>query len=169
MKKMTMIAIVALAFLTSVSLAVAGSREYAPVVQTPSMKTVFVDRIVQDSGELRFSFDEIEWYEGNEASAKFVERESDSEMDAPPDGYYIINDDTTIQSLPVAKDAVVLMQIYDRTGNAAEADIVWDEQISLDKFVHMFQSENIIQMSDYPYHLTIENGVITRIVQQYIP
>ncbi|MUT68721.1 hypothetical protein [Paenibacillus sp. NEAU-GSW1] len=169
MKKMTMIAVAALAFFTSVSLVVAGSREYAPVVQTPSMKTVYVDRIAQESGRLQLVVDEIEWYEGDEAAAKFVEREQASDMDAPPDGYYIINDEHAVVSLPVAKDAVVLMQIYNRTGNAAEADIVWDEQISLTKFVDLFEAEDAIQLSNYPYHLTIENGVVTRIVQQYIP
>ncbi|MFF2479556.1 hypothetical protein [Paenibacillus sp. NPDC058071] len=169
MKKYTIPVLIALASLTSVSLAVAGSRDYAPVPRTPSMKTVYIEDAALKGGHYVFSTDEIGWYEGKEANRIFREREADSGLDSPPDGYYIVNDDPSVQSLPVADDAVVLMQIYNRTGNAADADIVWDESISLEKFVDLLNDDHDFDLHNFPYHLTIENGKITRIVQQYIP
>ncbi|WP_042161690.1 hypothetical protein [Paenibacillus gorillae] len=169
MKKYTMFALVAIVCLTSVSLVMAGSREYAPVVQTPSMETGYVERLVHSDKGYSLDFDSIEWYEGDAATAKFREREGDSGLDAPPDGYYIVNDDPSVKTLPIADDAVVLMQIYDRDGHAANADIQWDEQISLAAFAEHFSKDESIKLKDFPYHITVKDGKVVRIVQQYIP
>ncbi|MNH43641.1 hypothetical protein D3C79_1055980 [compost metagenome] len=74
-----------------------------------------------------------------------------------------------MHSLPIAKDAVVLMQIYNRTGNIHEAAIIWNEQISVDKFVNLINNEDAFQLKNFPYHFTVTDGEIVRIVQQYVP
>ncbi|CAM4332329.1 hypothetical protein L1N85_17360 [Paenibacillus alkaliterrae] len=169
MKKSVMVAAVAIACLTAFSFAPTVGREYAPVEQSPDLTTAFIDQVEKKENRYVLTIDSIEWYEGEQAVRKFLEREGDGEMEGPPDGYYIIDDDADLKDLPIAGDAEVFMQIYNRTGNILEADIVWDEQISVDKFVELIQTEDDLNIKGFPYHLTVKDGEIVRIVQQYIP
>lgn len=169
MKKYSMIAAVAIACLTAFSFAPTGGREYVPVEKTPDLETGYIANVQKQNNQYMLSIDPIEWYEGDLAAAKFMEREGDSGLDAPLDGYYIINDDETLQAFPIDDDAEVLMQIYNRTGNIAEADIVWDEHISVEKFIGLINTEDDLNIMGFPYHLTVKDGKIVRIVQQYIP
>lgn len=169
MKKYIMAAAVTLVCLTAFSFAPAIGREYAPVEKTPETTTAFIEHASEKNGRYVLTVDQIEWYEGEEAVEHFLEREADSGLDGPPDGYYIVDDEAALTELPVADDAEVLMQIYNRTGDAAEADIVWNEPISLDKFIGLLQTEDVLSALDFPYHLTVKEGIVTRIVQQYIP
>lgn len=155
------------------SFAQSGSRdvgaEYRPVNPQNEMITVYIElmELTADGGQI--TADPILWYEGQEAEQVFTKYEPDAGIDGPPDGYYIINEDGELASYPLAHDAEVRMQIYDRTGNAEDIDISWDEQISLEKFRALFDHTDGLDVRDFPYHLTIEDGQITRIVQQYVP
>lgn len=167
--KYSMVSVVAIACLTAFSFAVAGGREYIPVTKTPNVETAYIQNVEKSDNQFVLTIDHIDWYEGEDATGKFLEREADSGLDGPPDGYYIIDDDAALTTLPIADDAIVLMQIYNRTGNIEEADIVWDEQISLSKFIELIHTDDGFQLMGFPYHLTVEDGEITRIVQQYVP
>ncbi|MNV77270.1 hypothetical protein D3C71_1706790 [compost metagenome] len=61
------------------------------------------------------------------------------------------------------------MQIFDHTGNIEDLDIQWNEAVTLQQFIDQFNKTDIFDLSQFPYHLTIQDGVITSIVQQYIP
>ena len=143
--------------------------EYAPVPSDESTRVAYLGAIYQEDGVYYADADFIEWYEGEAADRIFREREADSGMDEAPDGYYIVNDDTAVEKLKLAPDAQVVMQIYDRTGDIAEADTVWNERISLDKFLSLLQDDSTMNLRDYPYHLLIENGTVVKITQQFIP
>ncbi|WP_028610804.1 hypothetical protein [Paenibacillus harenae] len=169
MKKYAMVAVVAIACLTAFNFAPTGVREYVPVTVTPDLQTGYIDHIGKKEQRYVISFDPIHWYEGEQAVQKFAEHEGDAGMDGPPDGYYIINDEEELSELPIAEDAIVLMQIYNRTGNIEEAEIQWDEQITVDKFIELLNIEDDLQLKGFPYHLTVKDGEIVRIVQQYVP
>ncbi|MFD1953503.1 hypothetical protein ACFSL6_04760 [Paenibacillus thailandensis] len=169
MRKWVAGAIVAAACLTTAAFALAGGREYMPVRQTPDMKTGFIERVAAEDGRYVLTIDEIKWYEGEEAAKIFRERESDSGLDAPPDGYYIVNDDSALTELPIAADAQVVMQIYDKTGDITEAETAWDEPVSLETFVQQIKADNGLHLDDFPYHLAVKDGQIVKIVQQFIP
>lgn len=132
-------------------------------------ETVYINDVSDLNGELQIKADEIEWYEGEEANTVFVEQEPNAGIDYAPDGYYIVNEQETNETLKIADDATVTVQIYDRTGDIKDIDIQWDEEISLDKFAELYGDTTNMDMSVFPYHLTIENGEVTQIVQQYIP
>jgi hypothetical protein len=169
MKKYAIIAVVAVACLTAFSFAPTGSREYVPVEQSADMETGYIKSVQKKDDHYVLSIDHIDWYEGKAAVEKFLEREGDSGLDGPPDGYYIVNDDNALHDLPIAADAKVLMQIYNRTGNIVEADTIWNEQISIDKFVKLLSTEDDLDIKDFPYHLTVKDGEIVKIVQQFVP
>ncbi|MNO16721.1 hypothetical protein D3C76_64080 [compost metagenome] len=173
MKKIMTVIIPLLLIVVISSVATPSSRaaqtEYQPVVQKNEMITVYIDqmKLNADGGEI--TVDPILWYEGKEAEQAFAKYEPDAGIDGPPDGYYIVNEDEELQHYPIARDAEVLMQIYDRTGNAEDIDISWNEHITLEKLASLFLHKDLLDVSEFPYHLTIENGQVTRIVQQYIP
>jgi hypothetical protein len=169
MKKYALIAVIAIACLTAFSFAPTGGREYKPVEQTPNMETGYIENVQKQNNHYVLSIDQIDWFEGQQAVDKFLELEGDSGLDGPPDGYYIVNDDETLHELPIADDAKVLMQIYNRTGNVNEADIVWNEPITVEKFIELLGTEDDLNIKSFPYHLTVKDGEIVQIVQQYIP
>ncbi|WP_150274999.1 hypothetical protein [Paenibacillus tepidiphilus] len=133
--------------------------------------TVYIDSLQSHGHKLVLDADEIGWYEGPAADKVFAERdpESAAELGGAPDGYYIINDSDTLASYPVAPDAKVVMQIHDRTGNIEDLDINWNEEIALSQFTGEFAKKDIIDLSQSPYHLTIRDGEVVSIVQQYTP
>jgi hypothetical protein len=147
----------------------ANNNEYTMVPRNPETRTAYIDAIYQQNGKIYVTVDFIDWYEGEEANKKFREIEQDPDMTEAPDGYYIVNDDTTLQTIEVAADAEVLMQFYNRTGNIDEAVTNWNEKVTVAKFISIFSNELETSIKDFPYHLAIQNGHIVKITQQFIP
>jgi hypothetical protein len=142
-----------------------GSSDYASEIQT-----VFIHNIDEIDGITSITVDEILWFEGAEADKQFAAHERDAGIEQAPDGYYIINDNPKLHTLAVSKNADVLMQIYDRPGdNDKSSDIIPNEKVTLKQFNTLFKKNNVLDMRDYPFHLTIQNGKIVKIVQQFIP
>jgi hypothetical protein len=147
----------------------ANNYEYTIVPRNPETRAAYIDTIYQQNGKIYVTADFIDWYEGEEANKIFREREQDSEMTEAPDGYYIVNDDTQLQTIEVEADAEVLMQIYNHSNNADDAKTVWNEEISLDKFIPLLENNSQMNLKSYPYHLTMQSGHIVKITQQFIP
>lgn len=148
-----------------------GTRVDAESSGSKQSLTVYIDNIQSDSGSLSITVDEIDWYQGSSANQIFAEREPEAyaEIGGVPDDYYIVNDSNILTNYKVADNAAVKMQIYDHTGNIEDLDIIWNEEITLQQFIAQFNKTELLDLSQFPYHVTIQDGVITSIVQQYIP
>ncbi|MED5018889.1 hypothetical protein P9847_16385 [Paenibacillus chibensis] len=174
MKKLTLFAtlmiVALLSFVTSAS-AVGTDKEYTPVPPSEDTVTAYITSLHNENGHVVIQADPIEWYEGDAADQKFMERDKEAaeELGGAPDGYYIINDDHTLQSYNVAPDAKVLMQLYDHDGTYEGMQINWNEPVSLDKYLAIMSNDKLMDMKNFPYHLTIQDGKVVKIVQQYIP
>jgi hypothetical protein len=161
-----------LLFLSLVTTAsTAGTRAEAQSGEQIRHLSAYIHTMQTADGETVLTADEIEWYEGAEADRIFAERDPEgaAELGGTPDGYYIVNDSDALTTYPVADNASVLMQIFDHTGNIEDLDINWNEAISLEQFKEEFAKTDVFDLSGSPYHLTIEDGQITSIVQQYTP
>ncbi|MCM3748904.1 hypothetical protein M3223_16235 [Paenibacillus pasadenensis] len=152
-----------------ISTANAVGEDYQPFEKTVNSQTDYISGLTHKDGKWYISADQIEWYEGDEANAQFVKHEPDAGLDEAPDGYYIVNNDPTVKQYEVSPDALVLMQIYDKTGDLSKLDTEWNEPMSVDQFAKLFPQNEVLDLSDYPYHLTVKDGVVTKIVQQFIP
>ncbi|WP_234405441.1 hypothetical protein [Paenibacillus sp. IHBB 10380] len=162
---MTIMVIVLLTSITTTS-----AIGYQPVEPKDDTSTAMITSIVQENGHLYIEADHIQWYEGEAANEKFLEREQDTgDMTGPPDGYYVINDDPQLQKLEVAADAEVLMQIYDHDGTYESIQVEWNEPVSLHKFEAIYHNNELLDASVFPYHLTVNDGKVVKIVQQFIP
>lgn len=135
--------------------------------------TVFINSVEKGpNGGLQLETDRIGWYTGKEADKLFLKDNPDAkeELGGAPDGYYIVNNDTTEVKMPVAANAEVLMQIYDHTGKYEDVQINWNEPIALSKFDAQYNNPlGLLDLSAFPYQITVKDGVIVKIVQQYIP
>jgi hypothetical protein len=84
----------------------------------------------------------------------------------PPNGYYIVNDNPKLRSLPVAPTVTIL---YYPSGGPACCK---HQTGTLDGFT---AAVNGVAMTDYPdmsytpWWLTVVNGMIVKITQQYLP
>ncbi|MEK4996194.1 hypothetical protein BSK49_17015 [Paenibacillus odorifer] len=164
--------VVVLLFLSLItSASTIGTRVDAQDSDKTQHQTVYFHTIESDHGKLSGTTDEINWYQGADADRIFAERdpEAAAEIGGAPDSYYIVNDVDTLTTYPIADNATVTMQIFDHTGNMDDLDINWNESITLQQFMDQFNKTDVIDLSQFPYHITIQDGVITSIVQQYIP
>lgn len=172
------VALLGMIVLTTYLLTPANAQESADA-QQPSAKdaqvansemfTAYVEGMHIEDGKLFMTVDKIGWYQGEEADAIFAQRNPEAGIDGAPDGYYIVNDSKEQEQVEVSANAEVLMQLYDRDGTMQGADIQWNEPVTLSKFESLYENTRILDLSVFPYHLTVQDGKVTKIVQQYIP
>jgi hypothetical protein len=144
------------------------AKGYEPVSSPEVQETVFINRM--DVGDSVYvEIDPIQWYEGEAANKIFREREGDPEMTEAPDGYYIVNDETDTEEVQIADNAEIVLQLYDKTGRMEDTEINWNEQVTLKTLEKAFSRSDVLDMTVFPYHITINDGKIVKIVQQYIP
>ncbi|AWB46398.1 hypothetical protein DCC85_21000 [Paenibacillus sp. CAA11] len=143
----------------------------SPAAGEEKVITAYINGLQQQNGEVTITVDPISWYQGEAANEVFrqLEPEGYAELGGTPDGYYIVNN--TEEAIPynVDSQAEVLMQLYDHTGNPLDAEVVWNEPVSLNKFTAIYNHDGLIDTASFPYHLTIKDGKVIKIVQQYVP
>ncbi|MBW4085816.1 hypothetical protein [Paenibacillus sp. S150] len=171
-KSAILLPLLVLLFLSLVTTAsTAGTRAEAQSGDKIQELTVYIHALESKNGHTSMTADQIEWYEGAEADRIFAGRdpEAAAELGGTPDGYYIVNDSDSLTSYPVAGNAAVTMQIFDHTGKLEDLDISWNESITLQKLITEFAKTDIIDLSQSPFHITVQDGQVTSIVQQYTP
>lgn len=151
--------------LSMVSTASAVGKRSAPSTAPETAVTVMISSLESKNGRLVMKADPIEWYQGKDADKIFAEREPDgaAEIGGAPDGYYIVNDDKTLSTYDVSAQAQVLMQLYD------PYTIKPNEEITLKQFIAALGGNGTLDQTGFPYHLTLKDGQVVKIVQQYIP
>jgi hypothetical protein len=175
MSKKRLKLVLPIAVLLFLSLITTASTVGTPVVAessgTSQTLTVYIQSLQSGNDTLSIAADEIDWYQGEEAAQIFAEREPEAaaEIGGLPNDYYIVNDSETLTTYTLEDHASVTLQIHDRTGNLEDLDIQWDEKVTLQQFIDEFSKTDIIDLSQFPYHITVKDGVITSIVQQYVP
>ena len=162
-------AMMPLVLIMMTTVGVASGNNYEPVPKASNQEAVYINGLEIRDGKVYLQLDPIEWYEGEEANQVFREREQDPEMTEAPDGYYIVNDTEEQIELPVADDAEVSLQLYDHTGRYEDAQISWNQMVSLDKFTNIYEKDDIVDMKWFPFHITVEDGVVVKMIQQYVP
>ena len=106
-----------------------------------------------DEKTRKLTFDEIEWVKQTDTK-RINELGLNAEIDFP-NGYYIYNESDQQNSLVVAGDVKVYIVNWNDLVNPSLTDV----------------NGLIKRMAEYqaPYHLTIQDGVIVEILEQYRP
>lgn len=131
---------------------------YAQPASASGKTMTYITSLKEVHGKLTGTFNYIQWYFGKDADREFLKDcGCKKEMDGAPDGYYIRDASSKLRSFPVSKSAAYFLQT--RTG-----EIKWNEKVTKQQFLQFVKTKYYV-----PYKITIKNGVITSISEQYIP
>jgi hypothetical protein len=134
------------------------SASASPVLQD-GRHFVYVKTASQRAGSTRVRFDLAYFFTGAKAEAAAADH-----GDEVVDGYYIVNDNPRLRTLPLADEVTVE---YVPESNCCELQPWkiddWLEAIGLSTNPSDYPGRNV------PWWFTVEGGQITRIEQQYLP
>ncbi|MNJ46235.1 hypothetical protein D3C77_413610 [compost metagenome] len=171
--KWTWLSILVVVFMTPLILSntKASDSMQIPVVEQSSeyKQTVYINQLTSNASDYEVTVEPIEWYQGEEARKQFQAHEPNADIDGPLNDYYIINNNKPLETYTISPDAAVLMQIYDRTGNIEDIDIQPNESMTIAKFNKIFTENERLDLRQFPYHITIKDGTVVGIAQQYVP
>lgn len=81
----------------------------------------------------------------------------------PPNDYYIVNDNPKLRTLPVRSDATVKLTTKSDGTTVGPSGY----SVTLTKFVQLYNSTPAIHAA--PYHITLTDGTVSAITEQYVP
>ena len=111
-----------------------------------------------DPGRRTVTFDLLQWFEG-EAAAKAAAE--DGEESPPPNDYYIRNVNSRLRTLPVRSGAPITVNVLaaQSTGSSTK-----DVSVTLDELASYFPNSGTA-----PFWITVEQGQVTKVAQQFLP
>jgi hypothetical protein len=111
-----------------------------------------------DPGRRTITFDLIQFFTGEAATKAAAE---DNKESPPPNDYYIRNVNPRLRTLPVAADAPITVNVLaaQTTGSSTK-----DVSVPLEKLASYFPNSGTP-----PFWITVAQGQVTRIAQQYLP
>jgi hypothetical protein len=134
------------------------SRSESPILED-GRHFVYVtsgSRLEDGSSEVEFNL--AYFYTGDEAAQKAAEDGNDS-----ANGYYIVNDNDLLRTLPLADDVEVRYIPVDACCELQPGNVdAWLEAV-------LATNPTDYGGTDVPWWLTVDGGEITRIEQQYLP
>jgi hypothetical protein len=136
--------------------AAAGTTTGEPAELADGRHPVYL-KTVEPNGQT-VSFDLIQFFTGDAATKAAAE---DGEESPPPNDYYIRNVNDRLRTLPVADDAPITVNVLaaPTSGDATE-----NVSVTLAELAGYFPNSGTA-----PFWLTVAQGRVTRIAQQYLP
>ncbi|NRD80117.1 hypothetical protein HPT25_22520 [Bacillus sp. BRMEA1] len=124
--------------------------------------TAYITSFKKTNGKWVGKFDYIQWYFGKDADKEFLKDcNCSKEMDHAPDGYYIRNVNPKIRTFTISNSATYILQTFN------PYEIKWNQKVTRAQFVSFLKDRN--QHHYIPFHIEIQNGIVTKITEQYIP
>ncbi|MBT2658547.1 hypothetical protein J7E81_25575 [Bacillus sp. ISL-18] len=124
--------------------------------------TTYITSFKQINGKWVGKFDYIQWYFGKSADREFLKDcKCQKEMDGAPDGYWIRNVNPKIRTFTISNNAQYVLQ------TRSLYEIKWNEKVTRSQFITFLNQRD--KHHQIPFHLEITNGVVTKIIEQYIP
>jgi hypothetical protein len=133
-----------------------GPTTSEPVVLADGRHPAFLKRV--DPGRRTITFDLVQFYTGDAATRAAAE---DGKESPPPNDYYIRNVNRKLRTLPVRADAPITVNVLaaQSTGGATK-----DVSVTLAKLATWFPNAGTP-----PFWITVEQGQVAKIAQQYLP
>jgi hypothetical protein len=127
-----------------------------PAVLADGRHPVYLKTV--DPGRGTITFDLIQFFTGDAATKAAAE---DGEESPPPNDYYIRNVNSRLRTLPVQDGAPITVNVLaaQQTGSSTK-----DVPVTLAKLASWFPNSGTS-----PFWITVAQGRVTRIAQQYLP
>jgi hypothetical protein len=127
-----------------------------PVVLADGRHPVYLKNV--DPDRRTITFDLIQFFTGEAANQAAAE---DNEESPPPNDYYIRNVNPKLRTLPVAADAPITVNVLaaQSTGSSTK-----DVSVTMAKLASYFPNSGTP-----PFWITVAQGQVTTIAQQYLP
>jgi hypothetical protein len=127
-----------------------------PVVLADGRHPVYLKTV--DPDQQTITFDLIQFFTGEAATKAAAE---DGEESPPPNDYYIRNVNSRLRTLPVRSDAPLTVNVLaaQSTGSSTK-----DVSVTLDELAGYFPNSGTA-----PFWITVEQGQVTKIAQQFLP
>jgi len=134
----------------------AGPATSEPVVLADGRHPVYLKTV--DADRPTITFDLIQFFTGEAATKAAAE---DGQESPPPNDYYIRNVNSRLRTLPVRSDAPITVNVLaaQSTGSSTK-----DVSVTLDKLASYFPNSGTA-----PFWITVEQGQVARIAQQFLP
>jgi hypothetical protein len=127
-----------------------------PVVLADGRHPVYLKTVDPDRPTI--TFDLIQFFTGEAATKAAAE---DGEESPPPNDYYIRNVNSRLRTLPVRSEAPITVNVLaaQSTGSSTK-----DVSVTLDELASYFPNSGTA-----PFWITVEQGQVTKIAQQFLP
>lgn len=133
-----------------------GPAPTGPVVLPDGRSASYLKTV--DLTKHTMTFDLITLLFGKDATAEWVKKHPD-EPDGPPEGYLLINDNKKLRTITFAPDVTIKVVDF----NAPNPSVT--KPIQLADFPHHLAGE---KNAPLPYWLTVEQGVVTLVEEEYL-
>lgn len=140
-------------------------------LETPNKIEImgFIRHLDEEDGSVYISFDQAEWFDSPQAEKAIQEDGlcADPEHGCePPNGFYIRNLDDETVAFQVSNQVVILMQTLSHRSDGSYNS---DERIDLNRFRQAVRCACTTHLRLVPYWITLDNGVVVTIREQYVP
>jgi hypothetical protein len=127
-----------------------------PVVLADGRHPVYLKTVDPDRPTI--TFDLIQFFTGEAATKAAAE---DGEESPPPNDYYIRNVNSRLRTLPVRPDAPITVNVLaaPSTGSSTK-----DVSVTIDELASYFPNSGTA-----PFWITVAQGQVTKIAQQFLP
>jgi hypothetical protein len=141
---------------TAAAVSTAAPTTTEPVVLADGRHPVYLKKV--DPDRQTITFDLIQFYTGDAATKAALEDHKES---PPPNDYYIRNVNPRLRTLPVRVDAPITVNVLaaEATGSATK-----DVPVTLAKLASYFPNTGTP-----PFWITVDQGQVTKIAQQFLP
>jgi hypothetical protein len=141
---------------TAAAVSTAAPTSTEPVVLADGRHPVYLKKV--DPDRQTITFDLIQFYTGDAATQAALEDHKES---PPPNDYYIRNVNPRLRTLPVRVDAPITVNVLaaQATGSATK-----DVPVTLAKLASYFPNTGTP-----PFWITVDQGQVTKIAQQFLP
>ena len=117
-----------------------------------------------DAGANLITFDLIEFLTGDAANKAWQKANPNSGEDSPPNDYFIVNDNPQLRTLPVTGDASV--HVLKNDGGSPESYAI--NFFDLSGYLAKTKTDDR-RLSYNPFWLSVQNGQIVKIDEQFVP
>lgn len=136
------------------------------VMKVQKQKKVGVIRDIYEDGDIRYlKYDEVDFFIDKDENDKTAEVEAKKDGSGVSDGYYIRNKDKSLTTYKISPNAEIIVCDYDQmmvVGHLAEKRMNYQELKSMDK-------HGDINYKNRLFYIYLENNVVVKIEQQYLP